>query len=157
MGVIMTDAAERPSSRVSRPLVIAAAAFAASTVCGSVVAARGNVEGAPFGVKLPISVPTGLLVGWGSGLSAPWPMPVVALIAALRGGQTAGRICAAIGAGVIVGTVIEPVTWSYTPLLNHIVMIGTLGSGAALIREGWRASHRRRVGSGLRNQSPSSD
>jgi hypothetical protein len=37
MGVIMTDAAERPSSRVSRPLVIAAAAFAASTAFGSVV------------------------------------------------------------------------------------------------------------------------
>ena len=31
MGVIMTDAAERPSSR-SRPLVLAAAAFAASTL-----------------------------------------------------------------------------------------------------------------------------
>ena len=46
---------------------------------GSVVAARENVEGAPFGVRLPISVRTGLLAGWGSGLSAPWPMPVVAL------------------------------------------------------------------------------
>ena len=110
MGVIMTDAAERPSSRVSWPLVIAAAAFAASTAFGSVVAARENVEGAPFGVRLPISVRTGLLVGWGSGLSAPWPMPAVALIAALRGGPRAGRICAVIGAGVIVGTAIEPVT-----------------------------------------------
>ena len=143
MGVIMTDAAERPSSRVSRPLVIAAAAFAASTALGSVVAARGNVEGAPFGVRLPISVPTGLLVGWGSGLSAPWPMPAVALIAALRGGPTAGRICAMIGAGVIAGTAVEPVTWSYTTLLNHFVMISTLGSGVDLIREGWRASQAR--------------
>ena len=143
MGEIMTDAAERPSSRLSRPLVIAAAAFAASTAFGSVVAARENVQGAPLGIRLPISVRTGLLAGWGSGLSAPWPMPVVALIAALRGGPTAGRICAAIGAGVIVGTVVEPVTWSYTSLLNHIVMIGNLGSGAALIREGWRASRPR--------------
>src|SRR6478672_11639191 len=137
MGVIMTDAAERPSSTVSRPLVIAAATFAASTVFGSVVAARGNVEGAPFGVRLPISVRTGLLTGWGSGLSAPWPMPVAALIAARRGGPTAGRICVLIGAGVFVGAAIEPVTWSYRSLLNHVVMIATLGSGGALIREGW--------------------
>ena len=139
MGVIMTDAAERPNSE-SRPLVLAAAAFAASTAFGSVVAARENVEGAPFGVRLPISVRIGLLAGWGSGLSAPWPMPVVALIAALRGGPTAGRICAVIGAGVIVGTAIEPVTRSHTTLLNHIVMTGNLVSGAGLIREGWRAS-----------------
>ncbi len=143
MGIVMTGAAERPRSTVSRPLVIAAAAFAASTAFGSVVADRENVEGAPFGVRLPISVRTGLLVGWGSGLSAPWPMPVAALIAALRGGPTAGRICAVIGGAVFVGAAIEPVTWSYTSLLNHIVMISTLGSGAALVREGWRASRPR--------------
>ena len=148
MGVTMTDnPAERPSAR-SRPLVVAAAAFVASTVFGSVVAARGNVEGAPFGVRLPISVRTGLLAGWGSGISAPWPMPAVAMIAALRGGPTAGRICALIGAGVVVGSAAEPVTWSYTSLLNHIVMIATLGSGVALLREGWRASHSGRSATG---------
>src|SRR6478752_194041 len=125
MGIVMTDA-ERPHSTVSRPLVIAAAAFAASTAFGSVVAARGNVEGAPFGVRLPISVRTGLLAGWGSGLSAPWPMPVVALIAALRGGPRAGRTCAMIGGAAFVGAAIEPVTWSYTTLVNHIVMASTL-------------------------------
>ena len=64
MGVVMTDAAERsPSSRVSGPLVAAAAAFAASTAFDSVVADRENVHGAPFGVRLPISVRTGLLAG----------------------------------------------------------------------------------------------
>ena len=94
---------------------------------GSVVAAC--VEGAPFGVRLPISVRTGLLAGWGSGLSGPRPTPVVALVAALRGGPDSGRVCAAI--------------WSYTTLLNHVVMIGNLSSGAALIREGWRASRPR--------------
>jgi hypothetical protein len=56
MGVIMTDAAERPSSRVSWPLVIAAAAFAASTAFGSVMAARGNVAGAPFGCRSPFGL-----------------------------------------------------------------------------------------------------
>jgi len=66
MGVILTDAGERASSTVSRPLVIAAAAFAASTAFSSVVADRGIVEGAPFEVKLPISVRTGLLAGWGA-------------------------------------------------------------------------------------------
>jgi hypothetical protein len=62
-------------------------------------------------------------------------MPLVALIAALRGGPTAGRVCAAIGSGVIAGTVIQPVTRSQASLLNHIVMISNLGSGAVLLRE----------------------
>ena len=86
----------------------------------------------PFGLD---SWPVGVVVS-----PHPGRCRSVALIAALRGGPTAGRICAVIGAGVIVGTAIEPVTWSYTTLLNHIVMIGNLVSGAALIREGWRAS-----------------
>jgi hypothetical protein len=118
-------------------LVAAATAFAASTAFGSIVAIRGNVEGAPLGVRLPISVPKGVALGWGSGLSAPWPMPVIALIAASRAGGSESpvpaRICAAVGASVIVGTIIEPVTWSYTSLLNHVVMIGNLLSGGALI------------------------
>jgi hypothetical protein len=118
-------------------LTAAATAFAASTAFGSIVAIRGNVEGAPLGVRLPISVPKGVAVGWGSGLSAPWPMPVIALIAALRSGGSESpvpaRICGTVGASVILGTIIEPVTWSYTSLLNHIVMIGNLLSGGALI------------------------
>ncbi len=125
-----------------RPLVIAAGAFVASTAFGSVVATRENVDGEPFGVKLPISVPAGLVAGWGSGLSAPWPMPALAMIAATRPGRTSGRVCAAIGAGVIVGTLIEPVTWRRTSLLAHIAMLCNLLAGGALLHEGMRAQSR---------------
>ena len=41
-------------------------------------------------------------------------MPAISLIAALRGGPSAGRIWAVIGAGAIPGTAVEPVTWRCT-------------------------------------------
>jgi hypothetical protein len=140
MGVLITDAAERPSSG-RRPVVLAAAVFAAPTAFDPAVAARENVERAPFGVRPPISVRTGLLVGRGCHLSAPWPMTVVALIAALRGGPRAGRICAVIGAGVIVGTAIEPVTKALHDAPEpHRHDRQRWSPGPGLIGEGWRAS-----------------
>jgi hypothetical protein len=123
------------------PLIAAAAAFAATTVFGSVVALNEQVEGEPFGVRLPISVRTGLAAGWGSGLSAPWPMPALALISALRADGTSatpGRICAAIGGGVILGTLAEPVTWRRRPRsrwASSAILLNLL-AGAALATKG---------------------
>jgi hypothetical protein len=130
-----------------RPLIGAAAAFAATTVFGSVVALKEEVDGEPLGVRLPISVPMGLATGWGSGLSAPWPMPALALIAALRSdgsSGTPGRICAAIGGGVIFGTLIEPVTWHRRPRsrwASGAILLNVL-AGAALATRGFRSGAR---------------
>lgn len=103
----MLDAAQR--------LRMAARVYAGATVFGSVVALREDIPGEPLGLKIPLSVPTGLLVGWGGGVAAPWPMPVTALLAASKAdprdrGMGPGVICAGVGLGCIVGTLIEPVT-----------------------------------------------
>lgn len=123
-------------------LVAAAGAVVASTAFGSVVAARENVHGEPIGVGLPISVPAGLVAGWGSGLSAPWPMSALALMSATWPRKSSGRVCALIGAGVIVGTLIEPVTWQHTSPLARIAVLCNLFAGGALLREGVRAQSR---------------
>ena len=87
----------------------------------------------------------GLAVGWGAGVAAPWPMPVVALIAATRAQRAgasagAGLLCAGIGLGCVAGTLVEPVTrrpgaWSPG---TRLAITANLASSAALVVAGWR-------------------
>jgi hypothetical protein len=129
-------------------LLGASLAFAGAAVLGSVVAVRDQLPGEPLGVSIPLSVPAGLLAGWGAGVAAPWPMPVAAVMTAARArhrglGTRPGAVCAAIGLGCIVGTVIEPVTrrprlWSPATRLAIGVNLAT---SAALIGAGvWHAA-----------------
>src|SRR6266851_9368947 len=101
-------------------LLAASLAFAGAAGLGSAVAVRDQLPGRPFGISVPLSVPAGLLAGWGAGVAAPWPMPVAAVFVAAGAQQTAagaraGAICAGIGVGCIVGTAIEPFTWQPGP------------------------------------------
>jgi hypothetical protein len=128
-----------------RALLLAATAFAGATAVGSVVAIRDHLPGEPFGVTIPLSVPAGLLAGWGAAVAAPWPMPATAAAAAARAQRTgpsvaAGAVCAAIGLGCVVGTLAEPVTrhraaWSPA---TRLAITGNLAASAALIWAGWR-------------------
>jgi hypothetical protein len=52
--------------------------------------------------------------GWGSGLSAPWPLEALVLGAAVYarpGVPWARRVSVGLGAVMLLGTLIEPVTW----------------------------------------------
>jgi hypothetical protein len=133
-------------------LLGASFAFAGASVLGSAVAIRDQLPGEPLGVSIPLSVPAGLLAGWGAAVAAPWPMPVAAVMAAAAArrrepGPGPGAVCAAIGVGCIVGTVIEPVTrrprsWSGATGLAIGV---NLAASAALIGAGaWHAATARR-------------
>jgi hypothetical protein len=135
-----------------RALLGASLAFAAAAGLGSVVAIRDRLPGEPLGVSIPLSVPAGLLAGWGAAVAAPWPMPVAAVTAAvmarLREPSTRpGLACAAIGLGCIAGTVIEPVTRrprSWTPATRLAIGVN-LAASAALIGAGaWHAAIARR-------------
>jgi hypothetical protein len=140
-------------------LLAASLGFAAAAVLGSAVAVRDQLPGEPLGVSVPLSVPAGLLVGWGAAVAAPWPMPAAAIMTAATAPGRApsvlpGAICAAIGLGCIVGTLIEPVTrrprsWSRATSLAIGVNLAT---SAALVGAGARHSAaarelRRRSGS----------
>lgn len=102
---------------------------------------KEDVRGAPLGIDLPGSVGVHLAVGGGSGLTAPWPMPALALGAAVWAGpevRWARPTCAALGMAILVGTIIEPVTWGRRPSspltaaavsLNLIAAVALLTTG----------------------------
>jgi hypothetical protein len=128
-------------------LLSASVAFAGATMLGSAVAIRDQLPGQPLGVSVPLSVPAGLLAGWGAGVAAPWPMPVTAVMAAATAQRQEpsalpGTVNTMIGLGCIFGTLIEPVTrqprsWSTATSLA----IGlNLAASAALIAAGLRHS-----------------
>jgi hypothetical protein len=136
-----------------RALRAAALCFACVTGYSSVVAIRDKLPGEPFGVAIPLSVPTGTLVGWGSALAAPWPMPVAALVVAFhqtRVDETMGPAWLSAGIGVlgVVGILTEPNTYkvrSWTratrrAVVAHIVASATLaGVGMWHLRRSHRA------------------
>ena len=126
-------------------LLAASLAFAGAAGLGSAVAVRDQLPGQPFGISVPLSVPVGLLAGWGAGVAAPWPMPVAAVLVAARAQRTAsgalaGSICTGIGVGCIVGTAIEPVSWqprSWTRW-TRLAIACNVAASAALAGAGWR-------------------
>jgi drug/metabolite transporter (DMT)-like permease len=128
-------------------LLSASVAFAGATMLGSAVAIRDQLPGQPLGVSVPLSVPTGLLAGWGAGVAAPWPMPVTAVMAAATARRQEpstlpGTVCTMIGLGCIFGTLIEPVTRrprSWSPAAGLAIGLN-LAASAALIAAGLRHS-----------------
>jgi F0F1-type ATP synthase membrane subunit c/vacuolar-type H+-ATPase subunit K len=133
-------------------LLGASLAFAGATVLGSAVAIRDQLPGEPFGVSIPMSVPAGLLTGWGAAVAAPWPMPVAAVMtaAAARHREPSARpgaLCATIGLGCIFGTLIEPVTRQPRSASARLAISVNLASSAALVAAGawhWAAAHGQR-------------
>jgi hypothetical protein len=100
----------------TRGVRAAAVAFAITSVYTSIVSVRGRLDGRPLGVRIGVSVPRGLLLGWGSAVAAPWPMPVGALLLATRVGRgdrtaRAALGCAAIGVAGVIGLLLEPNTY----------------------------------------------
>ena len=133
-------------------LLGASAAFAGAAALGSAVAIRHDVPGEPFGLRIGLSVRSGLLVGWGAGVAAPWPMPVAALMAAATAGRSRasaapGFICVGLGIGCIAGTLIEPVTYqrrSWGPAIRVAIVINLVAS-ASLAAAGLRYAIRQHV------------
>jgi len=109
-------------------LLAAALVFAGAAIAGSVVAIRDEIPGQPCGISVPLTVPAGLLAGWGAGVAAPWPMPVTAVIAAARSQRTGpttltGAVCA--GIGMVVGLLIFLYTAAKGYLEHHADPPGT--------------------------------
>jgi hypothetical protein len=133
------------SADPDRALLATSLAFAGAAVVGSAVAIREDLPGQPCGIRVPLSVPAGLLVGWGAGVAAPWPMPAAAVIAAARSQRTkpnalTGAVCAGIGIGCVLGTAIEPATrrprsWSAA---TRLAIAFNIAASAALTMTGLR-------------------
>lgn len=102
-----------------RTLLPAAALLGAVTAASTVVSLREpDLPDEPFGLRFPGRVPVHLALGLGSGVAVPWPIPVIATVAALRAEPDLTwprRTCAIIGATVLVGTLAEPASWGLRP------------------------------------------
>lgn len=129
-----------------RRMLAAGTFFAAATAATTAVSVRQpQLPDEPFGVRFPGRVPVHLALGLGSGVAAPWPMPVIAMAAALRSGSGAAwpaRTCAVLGAVVLVGTLAEPASWGLrprSPAARATVALNLL-SGVALFLAGTRAA-----------------
>lgn len=125
-------------------MLAASTLFSVTAAYGAVVGVREDVPGEPLGWRPPGKVSTHEIVGLGSGTMAPWPMPVAAVIAALRsrpGTTLPARVCLGIGSVCLVGTVVEPVTWGRrsTSRATTITTALHLLSGTALVLAGRRA------------------
>jgi hypothetical protein len=129
----------------------AALGFACTVGFTSAVAVRDDLPGRPLGIGVSLSVPTGILIGWGAAVAAPWPMPVAALIASRRANQgdpAAALVCAGLGFAGIVGFLIEPNTYdpkAWTPANRNAIAAGLVAS-AALAATGLRHWRRLRLG-----------
>jgi hypothetical protein len=128
---------------VADPVLLAPAAlFLVSTAYGMAVAAtEPDLPGEVFGLHLPGRVRVHLALGLGSAISAPWPMPAIAMWAAVRGtrGSTwSATTVAVVGSGLLAGVLGEPVTWGRraAPPSARISIPLHLAIGAAMVSAG---------------------
>ena len=126
-------------------LRVAALGFAGAVGFASAVAVREQLPTEALGLRLPLPVPAGLVVGWGAGIAAPWPMPLAALIAAKKAGGTnrprwPARLCTGIGIAAVLGQLAEPVIRrpeKWTPAVR-VALLLNFGSSAGLAVAGLR-------------------
>lgn len=125
------------------PLLLGPAAlFAASTAYATAVAyTQPDLPGEPFGLQLPGQVRTHLVLGLGSANSPPWPMPAIAMWAAVRGNPGsawAARTTTVVGVGIAAGILSEPVTWGRRPdfPMERVNVLVGLAIGAAMVATG---------------------
>lgn len=144
-GVLQTPARAEPYPEVlvADPLLLGPAAlFAASTAYATAVAAtEPDLPGEPFGLRVPGRVRTHLALGLGSAISAPWPMPAIAMWAAVRGNPEsdwAARTTTITGIAMLAGILSEPATWGRRPAppMAPVNVTLALAIGAAMVSAG---------------------
>jgi hypothetical protein len=141
------------STRSDGVVRAAAFGFACATGYNSIVAIRENVPGTPLGIRIPLPVSTGIMIGWGSAVAAPWPMPALALFAARPTLQErrarAALACVGIGIAGIVGILIEPNTYdtkSWTPAIRRAVVLHVATSATLAAAGIWGLRYAHNIG-----------
>ena len=139
-----------PTARADPGMLAAAVVFTAATAYGSTVSIRLDLEGETIGIRFPLSVPAAVALGWGAALSAPWPMPAAALLAAHRGGRSTGPAPGLVHftlgtAGLVAGLLGEPVVRTYhtQPRTVRAAIAGNVLAATALVVSGLRQARSR--------------
>jgi hypothetical protein len=126
-------------SNVNPATRAASALYLAAGVVGSVVALTGDYPGIPLGIDLGLTSAQGVWVGWGSGVSAPWPMLAALALTAIAGrGQR--WVVPTLGLMFVAGALMEPLSWETVTgsggrwlavlvWLNVALPLGLIGTG----------------------------
>lgn len=133
-----TPRSAHAGARGDGALLVSAVAFACTCAYTSAVAIRERLPGRPLRVSVPLSVPVGVLVGWGAAVAAPWPMPVAALVAATRAregprGARAALVAAGVGIAGVIGLLMEPNTYdlgAHSRANRRAIVLGFATTGA---------------------------
>lgn len=101
---------------MNRKMLGATSLFCIGTIVGTVISFQEDIPGEPLGYTIPGKVlegPAGRLIV-GSGISAPWIMPITCLVAAV-GDQPdkvwPKRMIRTVASALVVGQLIERVSW----------------------------------------------
>ena len=119
-------------------MIVAGSLFAAETALTTTIGWRDGQPSEPFGVVIPgtgQNEPVGRAL-LASGVSAPWPMPVLALACALAARPGRGwpaRIMVALGATLAVGTLVEPVSYGSRSRTPHVLATVPLNLATAAL------------------------
>ncbi len=100
------------------------ALYLGTGIVGSVVALAGDYPGIPLGIDVGLTSPQGVWVGWGSGVSAPWPMLVALALTGIAGLGPRWMI-PSLGLMFASGGLMEPIFWEANT--------GALGVGIAAL------------------------
>lgn len=105
----MSNAGRVPAvpSRATRAV---SALYLVLGIVGSAVAVAGDYPGLPLGIDLGLSSADGVWLGWGSGVSAPWPL-LVALALTGVGGLGRRWTVPGLGLACLSGGLMEPIFW----------------------------------------------
>ncbi|MGZ6954794.1 MAG: hypothetical protein ACXVLO_03025 [Acidimicrobiia bacterium] len=104
----MDDTVTEATADAARRVQVLATVLAANQSLGTMLAARYQVPGRPFGIELHLGKLTPVL--WGTGISAPTVM-TTALFAGARSPVRSAAALRALGAPITIGQLAEPVTW----------------------------------------------
>lgn len=96
------------TTRTARRLALA---LAANQLAGTVVATRYSIPGRPLGLRFPWGRRAEVAL-WGTGISAPLVMAAALGVgAAWPSDAWARRLLQLLGAAIVAGQLVEPVTW----------------------------------------------
>lgn len=100
------------------------ALYLATAIAGSTVALTGDYPGTPLGIDLGLTSAQGVWLGWGSGVSAPWPMLVALALTGVAGIGPSWTL-PLLGLMFATGGLAEPIFWD--------AGTGALGVGIAAV------------------------
>jgi len=102
------------SSRLLRPM---SSAYIGLGLLGTVIGVAYQLKGRPLGISTPFSVSFDAIAGWGTAISAPWPMLAMLglMTGPLRRSEWTKRGLLILVALFFVGSLVEPITWSPLP------------------------------------------